>query len=143
VRAVVQLVSSASVKVGDEEVASIGRGFLVLLGVGHEDAEADSRRLAAKVAKLRVFPDSGGKMNLSVSDAGGSVLVVSQFTLYGDVRKGNRPSFAAAAPPEAAEPLVASFASELDSLGIDVATGSFGARMTVSLVNEGPVTIIL
>lgn len=142
-RAVVQLVSSASVKVGDEEVASIGRGFLVLLGVGHEDAEADSRRLAAKVAKLRVFPDSGGKMNLSVSDAGGSVLVVSQFTLYGDVRKGNRPSFAAAAPPEAAEPLVASFASELDSLGIDVATGSFGARMTVSLVNEGPVTIIL
>lgn len=142
-RAVVQLVSSASVKVGDEEVASIGRGFLVLLGVGHEDAEEDSRRLAAKVAKLRVFPDPGGKMNLSVKDAGGSVLVVSQFTLYGDVRKGNRPSFAAAAPPEVAEPLVASFASELASLGIDVATGSFGARMTVSLVNEGPVTIIL
>lgn len=138
-----QVVSSASVEVADEEVAAIGRGFLVLLGVGQEDAEEDARRLAAKVAKLRVFPDADGKMNLSVTDAGGSVLVVSQFTLYGDVRKGNRPSFAAAAPPEVAEGLVAAFARELASLGIEVAAGVFGARMTVSLVNEGPVTIIL
>jgi D-aminoacyl-tRNA deacylase len=137
-RAVVQRVSSASVKVDGEPVASIGRGLLVLLGVREGDGEADADRIAAKLEALRVFEDGDGKMNLSVRDVGGGLLVVSNFTLYGDTRKGNRPSFVAAARPEAAEPLVERVRAALGAQG-----GRFGARMAVELVNDGPVTLLL
>ena len=137
-RAVVQRVSSAAVTVGGEQVASIGRGLVVLLGVRDGDGEQEADRLAAKLAALRVFEDDAGKMNLSVRDVGGELLVVSNFTLYGDARRGNRPSFVEAARPEAAEPLVERVREALDAQG-----GRFGARMSVELVNDGPVTLLL
>ena len=137
-RAVVQRVASASVTVEGERVASIGRGLLVLLGVRDGDTAAEADRIAAKLTALRLFEDDAGKMNLSVRDVGGEVLVVSNFTVYGDARKGNRPSFVQAARPESAEPLVERVRSALDAQG-----GRFGARMAVELVNDGPVTILL
>jgi D-tyrosyl-tRNA(Tyr) deacylase len=138
VRALVQRVSEASVTVGGEEVARIGPGLLVLLGVRAGDGEAEADRLASKLLALRVFEDEAGKMNLSVRDVGGSVLCVSQFTLYGDTRKGNRPSFVDAAPPEEAEALY-----ERVRLGLGAQGGRFGARMAVALVNDGPVTLMV
>lgn len=137
-RALVQRVSEASVVVGGEEVAAIGAGLLVLLGVRRGDGEAEADRLASKLLALRVFEDAEGKMNLSVGEVGGEVLCVSQFTLYGDARKGNRPSFIDAAPPDEAEPLYERVRAALGAQG-----GVFGARMAVSLVNDGPVTLLL
>jgi D-aminoacyl-tRNA deacylase len=138
VRALVQRVSTASVTVEGEEVARIGRGLLVLLGVRVGDGPAEADRIAAKLERLRVFEDAGGRMNLSVREAGGELLCVSQFTLYGDAGKGNRPSFVAAAPPEQAEPLYERVRAALGAQG-----GVFGARMQVRLVNDGPVTLLL
>jgi D-tyrosyl-tRNA(Tyr) deacylase len=138
VRALVQRVSEASVTVDGEEVARIGRGLLVLLGVRRGDGEAEADRLVSKLLALRVFADAEGKMNLSVGDVGGGILCVSQFTLYGDTRKGNRPSFVDAAPPEEAEPLYERVRAALGAAG-----GVFGARMAVSLVNDGPVTLLI
>ena len=137
-RALVQRVSEASVTVDGNEVARIGHGLLVLLGVRRGDGEAEADRLARKLLTLRVFEDDEGKMNLSVRDVGGDVLCVSQFTLYGDTRKGNRPSFVGAAPPEEAEPLYERVRSALGAEG-----GAFGARMAVALTNDGPVTLLL
>ena len=137
-RALVQRVSGATVEVGGEEVARIGRGLLILLGVHVDDGPAQADRLAAKIERLRVFEDADGKMNLSVRDVVGELLCVSQFTLYGDARKGNRPSFVDAAPPEQAEPLYERVRAALGAQG-----GRFGARMSVSLVNDGPVTLLL
>ena len=137
-RALVQRVSEASVIVGGEEVAAIGPGLLVLLGIRDGDGDAEADRLASKLLALRVFEDDAGKMNLSVGEVGGEVLCVSQFTLYGDVRKGNRPSFIEAAPPEEAKPLYERVRTVLGAQG-----GVFGARMAVSLVNDGPVTLLL
>jgi D-tyrosyl-tRNA(Tyr) deacylase len=131
------------VEVEGEVTGSIGRGLLVLLGVGQGDAEKHAQWLAEKIAGLRIFEDDAGKMNLSVQDVGGSVLVVSQFTLYGDCRKGRRPSFTEAAPPDLADRLYQAFVSHLGVLGIPVETGVFQAHMDVHLVNEGPVTIWL
>lgn len=142
-RAVLQRVSGASVRVKEEVVGEIGRGWLVLLGVAKGDDEADAERLAEKVARLRAFEDESGKMNLDVSQAQGAVLVVSQFTLLGDCRKGRRPSFDEAAAPPDAERLYAVFCEELKKAGLRVATGTFGAMMAVSLVNDGPVTLLL
>lgn len=142
-RAVIQRVGAARVTVGDDVVGEIGRGLLVFVGVGEEDSEADADALAAKIAGMRIFPDEAGLMNRSVSDVGGGVLVVSQFTLYGDVRRGRRPSFTGAAPPRRAAPLVDAVVSRLAAAGIDVATGAFGAVMDVALVNEGPVTLLV
>jgi len=141
-RMVVQRVSEASVRVEGEVVGSIGRGLLVLLGVARGDTESDAEFLAEKTASLRIFPDQDGKMNRSVTEAGGSVLVVSQFTLYGDVRKGRRPSFDQAAPPETAKQLYERFVQMLRSRGLHVETGVFQAMMQVHLVNDGPVTIL-
>jgi D-aminoacyl-tRNA deacylase len=143
VRAVVQRVSSARVRVAGDVTGEISRGLLVLLGVSREDAGEDARLLADKVAGLRVFEDAAGKMNLAVRDVGGGVLVVSQFTLLGDARKGNRPSFTEAAPPEVANALYERFCALLREKGISVGTGVFRASMEVELVNEGPVTILL
>ena len=137
-RAVVQRVSSASVSVDGGHVASIGRGLLVLLGVRGGDGPQEADRIAAKLEALRIFEDADGKMNLSVRDVGGELLVVSNFTLYGDTRKGNRPSFVDAARPEEAEPLVEHVREALGAQG-----GRFGARMAVELVNEGPVTLVI
>ena len=137
-RALVQRVSSAAVEVDGEEVARIGRGLLVLLGVHVSDGPEQADRLAAKLERLRVFEDADGKLNLSVRDVDGELLCVSQFTLYGDARKGNRPSFVDAAPPELAEPLYERVRAALGAQG-----GRFGARMSVSLVNDGPVTLLL
>lgn len=142
-RAVVQRVAEAEVTVGDRTVGKIGKGFLVLLGVGTDDSEIDAQYMADKVARLRVFEDEEGKMNLAVKDVGGAVLAVSQFTLYGDARKGNRPGFTDAAPPERAEFLYWFFITALERYGIKVEKGEFGARMKVKLVNDGPVTILL
>jgi D-tyrosyl-tRNA(Tyr) deacylase len=142
-RAVVQRVSRAEVRVEGAAVGSIGRGLLVLLGVAEGDGEAEARFLADKVAQLRVFEDGAGKMNRSVADVGGGVLVVSQFTLLGDARKGNRPSFTAAAPPAEADALYQRFCALLREKGLTVATGVFRAHMEVELVNEGPVTLLL
>lgn len=142
-RALIQRVAEASVTVDGRTVAAIGRGFLVLLGVTHSDGEAEAAWLARKVAGLRVFDDAEGKMNLSLADVGGAVLVVSQFTLYGDVRRGRRPSFTAAARPEHAEPLCDRFVELLRAEGLPVAVGVFGALMQVRLVNDGPVTLWL
>lgn len=142
-RAVVQRVSSASVTVEGQTVGAIGAGLLVLLGVGEGDSATDSEYLAEKVANLRIFEDAEGKMNLSLLDTGGAVLVVSQFTLYGDVRRGRRPSFTAAAPPEEADRRYQDFCARLRARGITVAQGIFQAMMSVALVNEGPVTILL
>jgi D-tyrosyl-tRNA(Tyr) deacylase len=134
----VQRVSDASVTVDGEEVARIGPGLLVLLGVRRGDGEAEADRIASKLLALRVFEDDAGKMNLSVRDVGGEILCVSQFTLYGDTRKGNRPSFVDAAPPEEAEALYERVCSALGARA-----GVFGARMAVSLVNDGPVTLLI
>ena len=142
-RAVVQRVSQASVSVAGEVVAAIDRGFVVLLGITHGDGEAEAALLARKVVGLRVFEDAGGKMNVSLADAGGAVLVVSQFTLYGDVRKGRRPSFTDAAAPDVAEPLYRRFCELLRQEGVRVGQGVFQAHMAVSLVNDGPVTLWL
>ena len=143
-RAVVQRVSKASVAVDGDEIGSIDEGLLVLLGVGQEDAQTDADYLAQKVAGLRIFEDDEGKMNRSVLDIGGGVMVISQFTLYGDVRRGKRPSFIAAAPPERAEELYEYFVSHIEDLGVKrVAAGRFQAMMNVSLTNAGPVTILL
>ena len=142
-RAVVQRVASASVKVEDEVVGQIERGFLVLLGVGTGDSDADAVTLAEKVAGLRVFEDDDRKMNLALNDVNGQMLVVSQFTLFGDCRKGRRPSFVDAARPEQAERLYESFVAEIRGRGIHVETGRFQTHMDVRLVNDGPVTLLL
>ncbi|HEY7259347.1 MAG TPA: D-aminoacyl-tRNA deacylase [Gaiellales bacterium] len=141
VRALVQRVSEASVEVAGERVAAIGPGLLVLVAAGAGDGTEQAVWTAGKIARLRVFPDEDGRMNRSVIDAGGAVLAVSQFTLYGDVSRGNRPGFTAAAPPEEAEALVDRFADALRELGVPVQHGVFGAHMRVALVNDGPVTI--
>jgi D-aminoacyl-tRNA deacylase len=142
-RALIQRVTWAQVTVGTEVVGEIGAGLCVLVGVTHTDVEADAVRLASKVANLRVFDDADGAMNRSLLDTGGAALVVSQFTLYGDSRRGRRPGWSAAAPPEVAEPLVDAFAWELAATGVSVATGRFRADMHVALVNDGPVTLML
>jgi D-tyrosyl-tRNA(Tyr) deacylase len=138
VRALVQRVREASVAVEGEEIARIGRGLLVLLGVRDGDGDEQADRIAGKLERLRVFEDDEGRMNLSVRDVDGELLVVSQFTLYGDARKGNRPSFVQAAPPEVAEPLYERVREALGAEG-----GRFGARMEIALVNDGPVTLLL
>jgi D-aminoacyl-tRNA deacylase len=143
VRAVVQRVASASVKVESEVVGQIERGFLVLLGVGTDDSDADAVTLAEKIAGLRVLEDDDGKMNMALNDVDGRMLVVSQFTLFGDCRKGRRPSFVDAARPEQAERLYESFVAEVRGQGIQVETGRFQTHMDVSLVNDGPVTLLL
>jgi len=143
VRAVVQRVSEASVRVDGEIVGRIGPGLVVLLGVGQADTEGDADFLADKVINLRIFPDEAGQMNRSVLDTGGGLLVVSQFTLMGDVRKGRRPSYIEAASPEEAQRLYSHFVVRLRSSGLEVATGVFRAMMDVALVNQGPVTILL
>lgn len=142
-RAVVQRVSRAKVSVNDWTSGEIGLGVLVLLGVAHEDTEADAIYLAEKIAGLRIFEDEDGKMNRSVADVGGSVLAVSQFTLYGDVRRGKRPSFDAAAPPDPARRLYEFFVQRIQAAGVRCETGRFQEMMQVELVNEGPVTILL
>lgn len=142
-RVLLQRVSKASVTVDDEVVGAIGRGFVLLVGVTHGDGQEEAAWLANKVAGLRVFEDDEGKMNLALDDVGGDVLVVSQFTLYGDASKGRRPSWSAAAPPEEAEPLVDYFAEQLRREGLRVATGRFGAYMDVEIHNDGPVTLMI
>lgn len=142
-RAVVQRVSQASVTVDDEIVGRIGRGFLVLLGVADDDTQDDVVYMAKKIAGLRIFEDAEGKMNLSLSDVGGQVLAVSQFTLLGDCRKGRRPSFTRAARPDQAAALFHSFVVELRGQGIEVHTGRFQEHMHVELLNDGPVTLLL
>jgi D-tyrosyl-tRNA(Tyr) deacylase len=142
-KALVQRVSEASVTVGDRVLGSIGRGLLVLLGVEHGDGESEAALLARKVANLRIFEDEAGKMNRSVLESGGGVLAVSQFTLCADVRKGNRPSFIRAAPPELANSLYARFCDAVAAQGAPVARGEFAAYMAVRLINDGPVTIWL
>lgn len=142
-RAVVQCVSEASVTVEGREVGAIGKGFLILLGVGHGDTEAEADRLWRKIAKMRVFDDAAGKANLSLADVGGEVLVVSQFTLYANCKKGNRPSFTEAGDPAIARRLYEYFADLARADGFTVATGEFGAMMDVALVNRGPFTLAL
>jgi len=142
-RAVVQRVSSAEVRRGDEILGSIKQGLLVLLGVGKIDEEEDAEYLARKTLDLRIFEDDHGRMNLSVQDIRGGVLVVSQFTLYGDCRKGNRPSFSDAAHPEEALHLYTVFLKTIEKAGLKIASGRFQAMMDVSLVNQGPVTVLL
>ncbi|MCG8590134.1 MAG: D-aminoacyl-tRNA deacylase [Proteobacteria bacterium] len=142
-RAVVQRVREARVDVGAESVAGIGPGMLALVGVARGDGEAEARWMAAKLVGLRIFPDDAGRMNRSLVEAGGELCVVSQFTLLGDARKGRRPSFVGAAAPEMAEPLVARVGELAAEAGVRVATGRFGAHMSVSLVNDGPVTLVL
>jgi D-aminoacyl-tRNA deacylase len=143
VRLVVQRVSRATVRVGGETVAEIGRGLLVLAGVGRDEVPDEADWLAGKVYNLRIFEDDDGKMNRSLSDVGGEILLVPQFTLYGDSRKGRRPSWAAAAPPEAAESRVEELARALEGIGASVRRGAFREHMEVELVNDGPVTILL
>jgi len=143
VRAVLQRVQSGRVLVNNEAIGAIGRGIAVLLGVGHEDTEADARYLAEKIINLRIFEDSEGKINLSVQDIGGKLLVVSQFTLYWDCRKGRRPSFTGAAAPDKAKLLYEYFVSHLGTLGAEVETGEFQAGMLVEINNQGPVTVLL
>jgi D-tyrosyl-tRNA(Tyr) deacylase len=140
-RIVLQRVSRAAVRVRGGTVAEIGKGFLLLVGVGGDDAFGQYDRLAEKVVHLRVFEDQAGKMNLSLADVGGEILVVPQFTLYGDVRKGRRPSWAGAAPPEVAQDRVEGFARALEARGASVKRGAFREHMEVDLVNDGPVTI--
>lgn len=142
-RAVVQRVARAEVCVDGETVGRIGRGLMVLVGVGTEDEADDAVALARKIAGLRIFKDDEGDMNRDVRESGGAILVVSQFTLHGDARKGRRPSFIAAARPEKAEPLFERLVAELRREGLETATGRFGAMMEVELVNDGPVTILL
>jgi len=142
-RAVVQRVSRARVTVNSETTGEIGLGLLVLLGVGEKDTRADADYLAEKTIGLRIFEDAGGKMNLSVGEVGGALLVVSQFTLYGDVRRGKRPSFDAAAPPAQARELYEYFVEKIRAAGLRAETGRFQETMQVELANEGPVTILL
>jgi D-tyrosyl-tRNA(Tyr) deacylase len=142
-RAVVQRVSRAKVTVDGQISGEIGHGLLVLIGVGHEDTESDAAYLAEKIAGLRIFEDENGKMNRSVQEVGGSVLAVSQFTLYGDVRRGKRPSFDDAAPPEHARGLYEFFVRQIQLAGLRCETGRFQEMMQVELVNDGPVTILL
>ena len=142
-RVVAQRVSEARVQVDGATVGEIGSGLLLLVGAGEGDSDAEVRWMADKCAHLRIFEDQEGRFNRSLLDTGGSALVVSQFTLYGDCRKGRRPSFTGALEPAAAELLVDLYAKELRALGIEVATGVFGAKMEVSLVNHGPVTIVI
>lgn len=142
-RALLQRVSSAKVSVGDQIVAQIGSGLVILLGIGQADGEEQAAYLAEKIANLRVFEDHQGKTNLSILDVGGEALLVSQFTLYADTRKGRRPSFIHAALPEVAEPLVERFAQLLHGHGVPTQTGRFGAHMLVEIHNDGPVTIWL
>lgn len=142
-KVVIQRVSHAFVSVDGETVAAIGPGLLALVGVAESDDEAEAQRLAGKCAGLRVFADAEGKFNLSLLDSGGEALVVSQFTLLADTRRGRRPSFVGAAAPELAEPLVEAFAQALRGAGVRTQTGRFGARMAVELLNDGPVTIVL
>jgi D-tyrosyl-tRNA(Tyr) deacylase len=142
-RAVVQRVSSASVSVGGLEIARMGAGLLALVGVGREDGEAQARQLASRMLELRIFPDAEGRMNRSLLEAGGTLAVVSQFTLFGDARHGRRPSYTAAAPAARAEPLLDVLVAAARALGAPVVTGRFGASMDVALVNQGPVTILL
>ena len=142
-KVVLQRVSRASVSIQGSRRAAVGPGLLVLVGIAARDREEDAVRLAAKVARLRVFEDDAGRFDRSLLDTGGGALVVSQFTLLADTAKGNRPSFAAAAAPEDAEPVYERFCAALRELGVAVETGVFGARMQVELVNDGPVTIVL
>jgi D-tyrosyl-tRNA(Tyr) deacylase len=142
-RAVIQRVSRAHVSVGEKVVGRIQRGIVVLLGIAKADTQADAEYLAAKITGLRIFEDENGKMNLSVAETGGEVLAVSQFTLYGDVRQGRRPSFDEAAPPELARELYEYFVSKIRESGITCETGRFQTMMQVELVNDGPVTILL
>ena len=142
-RAVIQLVSSASVRVQEDQISTIGPGLLVLLGVHKEDSERDAAMMAEKVANLRVFPDQDKLMNRSILDVSGEMLVVSQFTLYGDCRKGRRPSYSGAAAPEHAKRLYELFMDEVKKIGIPVAADEFQAMMEVELVNQGPVTLLL
>jgi len=142
-RAVVQRVKESRVEVKGRTVGAIGSGLLILLGVGADDSEKDCHYLATKIARLRIFPDEGGLMNRSLLDTGGAALVVSQFTLWGDCRKGRRPSFARAARPEKAKVLYEQFIGCLKEMGIHVETGRFQEMMEVSLINDGPVTLIL
>jgi D-aminoacyl-tRNA deacylase len=142
-RLVLQRVTRASVSVHGSVVASIGTGFLILVGVGHDEDAAQAERLAEKVARLRIFRDDAGKTNLALADVGGEALVVSQFTLYADTRKGRRPSFVGAAEPAIAAELVEAFARALEERGVRVGRGVFGAEMVVELVNDGPFTLIV
>lgn len=142
-RAVVQRVSQASVSVAAETIGEIGPGLVILVGVKEGDGEEEARYLAGKIANLRIFPGESGRFNLSALQVGAEVLVISQFTLYGDTRKGRRPSFVEAAPPSVAEPLVDRFSESLEKAGLKVATGRFQAHMLVKIFNDGPVTIIL
>jgi len=142
-RAVVQRVKNGSVTIAGERVAEIGQGMVILLGVGPEDGEAQAETMARKIAKLRIFSDAEDKMNLSLLDIEGEAIVVSQFTLYANTRKGNRPSFVDAAPPEIASPLVDRFVELLRAEGVPTQTGEFGADMLVEIANDGPVTILL
>lgn len=143
-RVILQRVKKGAVRVEDQVVGAVDQGFVILVGVGHQDGDEQALWLARKIAGLRVFEDEAGKFNLSVLDVGGGCLVVSQFTLYADARKGRRPSFTEAAPPEVAEPLIARFADMLRQAGVGrVEMGVFGARMQVEIQNDGPVTIIL
>lgn len=142
-RALIQRVSQASVTVDGQTISKIGNGLLILLGIGHGDGEQQAQFLAEKIANLRIFEDENGKTNLSVLDVKGQAIVVSQFTLYADTRKGRRPSFIDAALPDAAEPLVERFAALLNSYGVPTQTGKFGAHMLVEIHNDGPVTIWL
>jgi D-tyrosyl-tRNA(Tyr) deacylase len=142
-RALVQRVTEARVRVDGDVIGEIGSGLCVLVGVAHDDTDAAARKLAEKVWHVRVFDDADGVMNLPLSETGGAALVVSQFTLYGDTRRGRRPSWAAAAPPDQARGLVDAFAQALRDLGAPVATGQFAARMQVELVNDGPVTLLM
>jgi len=142
-KAVVQRVQRASVRIGEEIVGAIGAGVVVLVGVGEGDSEEQARWLARKIAHLRIFPDERGKFDRSLLEVGGQALVVSQFTLYGEVRKGRRPDFTRAARPELAEPLIERFVEFLREEGVHVETGRFGAMMLVEIHNDGPVTIIL
>jgi len=143
VRVVLQRVTSASVSIDGQQVGAIGRGFCLLVGFTHDDTPDHCRWMAEKIVGLRLFNDSDGKMNLALGDVAGSVLVVSQFTLYGDSRKGRRPSFVAAADPEVAVPLYQAFIEEVRQRNVEVASGRFGAMMEVALVNDGPVTLTL
>lgn len=142
-RVVIQRVTRASVSVEDQVIGAIGPGLVILLGVAHGDGEAEARWLADKIVNLRIFRDEDGKFNLSALDVGGEALVISQFTLLGDARRGRRPGFTDAAPPEVAEPLVDLFADLVRQQGVRVATGRFGAHMLVEIHNDGPVTLVL
>jgi D-aminoacyl-tRNA deacylase len=142
-RAVVTRVSQAQVDIAGQAVGSIGQGLLVLLGITHDDSDRDVRWLAEKIVGLRIFGDDAGKMNRDVMDVAGSILVVSQFTLYGDCKKGRRPSFVDAAPPPISQPIYEAFLTALKALGVPIAAGRFGADMQVESINDGPVTLVI